>query len=169
MSWSCDARAGARLDFINSLIAAQGNKMQNEWTTKRGTYFYERGKEQRDGSIVGQIHRNTTPGMCKRSGRFRIEPNGKVSAGPAIFQTSCTMVTIYSNAAGSIPFRAPYTGVYPPTQESVETFLNDWVRQCKTANPHLEPIYPNQAVVNDVDSGASLLIWIQPSFYVWAS
>ena len=46
--------------------------------------FYERGREQADGAMVGTVNRETSPGFAKRIGSFRIEPDGKITRFPGM-------------------------------------------------------------------------------------
>lgn len=52
----------------------------------RGTrYFYQIGREQRDGAVTGSVFRMLEDGRCVRSGSFRIESDGTVSKHPTGF------------------------------------------------------------------------------------
>lgn len=80
MGYSCTARAKYVLDQVEFL---------EEWNGKAlgYKYFFEIGKENRDGAITGRVFEITgestlTPygweSPCKRAGTFRIEPDGTI-------------------------------------------------------------------------------------------
>jgi hypothetical protein len=67
--------------------------MSNTYTVKGVSYFFEVSRtEHLDGAITGSIMRMipAAPGdtrtFAQRSGNFRIEPEGKVSRGPAFLK-----------------------------------------------------------------------------------
>ncbi len=92
MGWSCRSDAGLTLEMIEAKCIAE-NGCVNDYNTKGGNYFFEVGRENRDGAITGTIYRVTVPsatsprGNAKKSGSFRIEPNGEISRGPAFFKS----------------------------------------------------------------------------------
>jgi len=59
----------------------------NSWQDKTGSYFYEVVRENDDGAITGTVYRNLPDGYCRRSGSFRIEPDGSVTRAPAFFKS----------------------------------------------------------------------------------
>lgn len=81
MGWSCTAKAGLTLDGISKLF--QGSS--NTWTTEKGTFFFETGRENSEGAITGQVWKMIVwqgEDRIKRSGSFRIEPDGIIARFP---------------------------------------------------------------------------------------
>lgn len=80
MGYSYAAKAGYTLDAIGKLIGA---------TTSNGMPdggFWEHGREQRDGAIVGTVWTPypADPTKVTKRGGFRIEPDGKISRFPGV-------------------------------------------------------------------------------------
>lgn len=88
MGYSYAARAGYTLDAIGKLIDAirteKGLPDCSNGTPDGG--FWEHGREQADGAIVGTVWKPYAPDPSKveRRGSFRIEPNGKVKRFPGL-------------------------------------------------------------------------------------
>lgn len=88
MGWSCTQLAGATLR--NASMRCRGmTGASNTWKHKGTEYFFETGKEQRDGAITGEVVKSLGNGLCRTVGRFRIAPNGEVASGPAHFRAIC--------------------------------------------------------------------------------
>ena len=87
MGYSCTQAADKRLDMIMGLRAGPMGKAPestNMWYSDQGKqYFYEIGRENRDGAITGSIYKMVQDG-CKKSGTFRIESNGQVTRFPCL-------------------------------------------------------------------------------------
>jgi len=82
MGWSCARDAGRTLDaFSKACIENSGS--QNTWKDAQGrSYFFETSRtEHHDGAITGTVWR-VVGGLCRRSGSFRIEADGRVSRAP---------------------------------------------------------------------------------------
>lgn len=90
MGWSCSHKASLSLSAIEVLCKethGYDNDPHNIFYSKGNKYFYEIGREQRDGSISGTIYKYTENDLCRQSGSFKIESSGKVSRGPALFKS----------------------------------------------------------------------------------
>jgi hypothetical protein len=85
MGWSCTQKAGTTLSKMKEICLAITEK-QNCWEDNGKSFFFEIGREQRDGAITGIILRINEQNYIKKSGSLRIEPDGQVSRGPAIFK-----------------------------------------------------------------------------------
>ena len=81
MGYSYSAKAGYVLDELIVQLQATNQKPDggNDYYSGSAHYFYEHGREQADGAITGTVWKYTGEKYCKRSGTFRIEPNGKIS------------------------------------------------------------------------------------------
>ena len=83
MSYLSTIKAGNVLEeLIIQLQTAEDAKTSNNYTVNGKHYFYEIGRENRDGAITGVCYKETTPGYCVRAGSFRIEPDGKITRFP---------------------------------------------------------------------------------------
>lgn len=86
MSWGCGRNAGLVLDALHDKCTKSGLS-SNCWTDNGKEYFFEVGRENRDGAITGSIWRKVpTFDTCKKSGSFRIESNGVITTGPKFFK-----------------------------------------------------------------------------------
>jgi hypothetical protein len=56
----------------------------NTWESNGNKYFYERGRENQDGSITGSIYKFIGNTHCQKIGSIKILPNGKVKAWPGM-------------------------------------------------------------------------------------
>jgi hypothetical protein len=88
MGYSCNKAAGLTLDSILEQVAPFPSPT-NTWEYKGNKYFFERGREQDDGAITGQVWRMDPEDaqgrcFCHRSGSARIEPGGRVTRFPHI-------------------------------------------------------------------------------------
>lgn len=81
MGYSCSAKAGEVLDALIIQLKATEKKSEasNTFFVKDIEYFYEIGQENSDSSITGSIYKVDENKFCRKSGRFRIESNGKIS------------------------------------------------------------------------------------------
>lgn len=162
MGWSSTRIAGLRLDAISKLCDVN----QNTWTDKGQEYFYETGREQRDGAICGTINKSFG-NTCRKSGSFRIEPDGSVKRGPKLFKTEFLLLTIISNG---VEYQEQYTGPKPVTEEILIVYLANWVKQwLKGGVNELKSgtiPYPNKAVVQNLDTDYKFE-WNAPNFMVW--
>lgn len=111
MGWSCRAEAGAVLDaWRDACVADSGTS--NGYKVRGVEYFWEVGREQWDGAITGTVHRTVRvegdAKFCRPSGTFRVEPDGRVTRGPAMLKraardprTLATIQRIAGYAVGS--------------------------------------------------------------------
>jgi hypothetical protein len=83
MGYSATAKA---LDKLSMIIEASGqNRLANTWRKDNGIkVFYEIGQEQSDGAVTGSVWVFTDESnrLAKKSGGFRIEPDGFVTRFP---------------------------------------------------------------------------------------
>ena len=91
MGWSCTAKADEVLQAW-SLGCYASTNTNNVWTARGKRYFYEVGRENRDGSITGIILENISGNACRKVGTFRIEPDGKVFRGPKMLKDMAKFV-----------------------------------------------------------------------------
>jgi len=83
MGYSCRHEAGECLDFIMRTICINGSS--NTWSFKKDTYFFERGRENEDGSITGSVWKiDPATNHCRRSGGVKIAPCGRLERFPHI-------------------------------------------------------------------------------------
>lgn len=87
MGWSCNRDAGLALDAMSTLCIKQTGS-SNQYLVGNKKYFFETSRrEHDDGAITGQIWKHLPDGThIRKSGSFRIEGNGTISRGPAIFK-----------------------------------------------------------------------------------
>jgi hypothetical protein len=78
------------MDAWSEACIAQNNN-QNTYVANGKKYFWEIGRENRDGAITGTIwkYQPGDNGLVRRSGTFRIEGNGEVERAPK-FLKDCT-------------------------------------------------------------------------------
>lgn len=166
MGWSCGRDAGARLDSISKRC----NINQNSWRDDKGNrFFYETGREQRDGAICGTIYKYTSETHAKKSSTFRIESNGRVSRGPAFFRKEFFLITIISE--GTKYGIEEYTGPKPITEQVMVDYLGEWLKQWLKGgvNEIIQGTipYPNMATVINPDTGETIFTWRAPMFMAW--
>jgi hypothetical protein len=81
VSYSCTARASdTEQAWAQACYKQTGQSNAYEVAGQR--YFYDTGREQRDGAITGTVYRVFVNGTCAKSGSFRIESDGTVSRYP---------------------------------------------------------------------------------------
>jgi hypothetical protein len=77
MGYSC------RADAYNTIAKFNGGQgSSNRWVYKGNHYFWERGREQRDGAITGSIYLMIGDTFAKKVGSFRIDPDGTIAKAP---------------------------------------------------------------------------------------
>lgn len=74
MGYSCTRDAQDTLAVVSKLLATDGNP--NIWTIGKSRYFFERGDENADGSITGDLMLMLSNDLCQRAGRIRIDKVG---------------------------------------------------------------------------------------------
>lgn len=72
--------AAAAISVLNTFTTEDATS--NTWTYSGKSYFYEVGKENRDGAVTGSVWRVFSDGRAERAGSFRIEPNGAITRAP---------------------------------------------------------------------------------------
>lgn len=99
MGYSCATAAANTMDHLMETLCK--SRYGNSWTDKVGRMcFWERGREQKDGAIVGHVNRDIdetrwtekyarhygafVAGKCEKIGSFRIEPDGFIKAFPGV-------------------------------------------------------------------------------------
>lgn len=113
MGWSAAAKAINTLDLIREqCIKTSG--FDNQFRQDGKTYFFEIGRENRDGAITGTILKREKT-SCRRSGTFRIEPNGRVERGPTFFKDIFPMFLFIDN----VPHGAWFERFGGPTKENL--------------------------------------------------
>lgn len=82
MGYSCAANADVTM---RQIMAFSGCNSSNSWEGNNGfVYFTQIGRERADGAITGTVYKILKDGSGKRSGGFRIEPNGYVTRWPCL-------------------------------------------------------------------------------------
>lgn len=85
MGYSCRRDAQDTLAVISRRFATDGNP--NIWTigtVERKQYFFERGQEQDDGAITGQLMVILPDDMCRPVGSVRIDGDGTIARFPKL-------------------------------------------------------------------------------------
>ena len=71
--------------IIQLKAAGKAVGTNNGWEKNGIEYFYEVGREQRDGAVVGSVHKMykvENANYCKPAGTFRAEPDGTIRRFP---------------------------------------------------------------------------------------
>jgi hypothetical protein len=94
MGYSCTAIAGMAAQQLEKMLNEAGpppDNSSNTWRAADGKlYFYERGRENRDGAVTGSVYRmepgypTDPPGTFRahKVGPVRVEPNGRIARWP---------------------------------------------------------------------------------------
>jgi hypothetical protein len=138
----------------------------NKYEANGNEYFFETSRtEHGDGAITGQIWKYLKDGSGRvtKSGSFRIEGDGKISRGPAIFK-KMTILHVEFNG-----IRELWRGG-EVTEENLNQYVADWQKSYKPGgcNEHIgygdKQRFP---IVGITDlEGKLLLTWKAPSFVV---
>lgn len=89
MGWSARADACHVIDAWTRGCVANGGTQNVYVGTDGRRYFYEIGREQADGAIVGSVFRfRGDTELADRAGSFRISPDGDVVRWPTKFRGS---------------------------------------------------------------------------------
>ncbi len=169
MGYSCGRIASQRMEAIEQACLAVSGQ-QNVWIMDGNRFFWEIGREQRDGAIVGSIHKYVSDTHCKKTGRFRIESNGKFIAGPAwMRKVPFLLLTMITNTGSSWLYN--YRGEV--NDRGLMDMMLGWVASFKKGgvNELVSGVlpYPVQSEVKNVDTGEVLVKWKMPMFFVWES
>ena len=85
MSYSCTASA-SDIERTWADVCYKQTGSSNVYEVDGKRYFYDVGREQRDGAVTGSVFRMAGDGSCVRAGTFRIEPDGTVARFPIGFR-----------------------------------------------------------------------------------
>lgn len=170
MGYSCGRIASLRMDAISDACFKQTG-MANTFEVNGNKYFYEIGKENRDGAITGTLNKFTENNRCKRAGTFRVEANGQLTRGPAFFKKVPFLIVRINTPT---EYLERYRGLTPVTTDVLFQWLrDDWVKQWLKGGVN-ELVsgaipYPNAAnVINPDKSGGEVVAtWKAPPFLVW--
>jgi hypothetical protein len=81
MGYSCAMAASFTHEAISEYFRRQGEHSSNGIPPcdifPLGAFF-ERGRENSDGSVTGSIHMNVSETHCRKHSGYRIDPNGKI-------------------------------------------------------------------------------------------
>lgn len=88
MGYSC-ARFASMKESAIANICFEQTGIRNVWETKRGRYMFDvTRRENAGGAITGTIWKYVDENKVRKSGSFRIEPDGIVSRGPAFMRNT---------------------------------------------------------------------------------
>lgn len=83
MGYSCTKAASDSLAVLSDRFKTDGNP--NYLTIRGDKYFFERGREQADGSITGELMQfSPDENTCTVAGRVKIAPNGVIVRFPRV-------------------------------------------------------------------------------------
>ena len=148
MGWSCNRDAGLTLEAI-TVLCIESTGLQNVYMVGSKKYMLEVGREQGDGAICATVYKYDDNDRVKRSGSLRIEGDGKVSRGPAIFKK---LEVLFFEVNGH---RERWRG-REVTQANIDAEVIDWRKQWEPdgCNSHIgvsdKSRFPT-AVVKDRD------------------
>jgi len=83
MGYSCTQDADSMLGVIRKAYG-DPTKGSNILRLRGEDYFYERGREQGDGAITGQLWLMLANDMARPVGTYRIEPDGTIARFPRL-------------------------------------------------------------------------------------
>jgi hypothetical protein len=118
MGWSCSAAANFTLDAITEIQHKLGSVTSNGLVigeNKNAGFWETSRKEHDDGSITGSVWTMVDADHCRRTGSFRINPNGTV----ARFSSIPRRLLIEAENAGARKFRTVY-GIFQADHENVK-------------------------------------------------
>jgi hypothetical protein len=81
MGYSCTAIAAYVQDELIKALQGVHNERSNVWVHKGQSYFYERGRENGDGSITGTIYQDWGS-LARKKGSYCITADGIVKRWP---------------------------------------------------------------------------------------
>lgn len=107
MGYSCSIAADKCLKFVLKSICLPLS--QNTWKHDGEMYFFERGRENRDGAITGTVYRFLEDGVhVRKAGSVRIEKNGAITRFAAI-PTRLRLLAREKCSNGDFEFKGPLT------------------------------------------------------------
>ena len=172
MGYSCSKLASIRYDAISEFCYKQTG-VTNQWKNPKNgnTYFLQIGRENRDGSITGSIHRihQDIKTTCEKTGSFRIGRDGKEFSGPAILRD----IQAYELYIDNQSHRE-----FPPSLEPNESNLFDEVLKYAKSlelggvNQHISKSlgyipYPRSAKIISINTGEFVTSWMAEMFQIW--
>ena len=83
MGYSCTRDAQDTLGVIAKMFG-RADKGSNTLVIGAEEYFYERGREQADGAITGELFLMLPGETCRRVGGFKIAPDGRIVRFPRL-------------------------------------------------------------------------------------
>jgi hypothetical protein len=88
MGWSCRREASETMQKWTAACVAQAGS-QNVYEANGKRYFWEVSRvEHEDGAVTGTILVMCSRNMARPVGRFRIEPDGRVSRAPKFLKNA---------------------------------------------------------------------------------
>ena len=93
MGYSCTKKAADTLERIGKTFATDGNP--NILTIGAGKFFFEQGKEQRDGAITGSLFVFEGE-LARKVGNVRIAPDGQIVRFYGIRRNQRTQLNIHA-------------------------------------------------------------------------
>ena len=84
MGYSCTQDASHMLGVISKMYATDGNP--NILTIKGKQFFFERGREQNDGSITGNLFQMLPNDMARKAGSVKIDADGQIARFPGMLK-----------------------------------------------------------------------------------
>lgn len=96
MGYSCSALANMALHSLIDIMKGGTGSIgfDNEPSNIFNKYFYEIGKEQKDGAITGKVYKLTNNNTCLSRGSFKILPDGIIQRFPTSTQKQRQEATI---------------------------------------------------------------------------
>lgn len=170
MGWSCRREAGMTMDAIRNFCIQETGSSNTYWS-KGNKYFFEIGREQRDGAITGTIHKFLDGNRCRKTSTLRIEPNGKISRGPAVLKKVPVYLLKIKDVRGVEITTLWENG--DPTDDKLwdevkahhDSYKNGGLNEHITESVGFVP-HPVEAKIVDVD-GDVLLQWKASTFQVF--
>lgn len=175
MGWSCSSAAGARLDAISSWMVANGNMdgSQNSWKDSRTgeRYFFESSRrEHSDGAITGSIWKFVNDTQVVKSGSFKIERDGRISRGPALFKN----IPAYHVVLDGFEHRWDIAKQGEANEDNLWKYVRDYVKSFEVGghNHYVSKAtgkipYPSSAKLVCLNDGKTVAEWKAGIFQVW--
>jgi hypothetical protein len=117
MGWSCNAAASLTLDAIVAIQKKLGAEGTNSIMIdgKQVGFWETSGREHDDGAITGSVFTLLESDLCRKTGSFRIEPNGKITR----FSSIPRRLLIEAEKKGAEEFTRRY-GITQAEKENVK-------------------------------------------------
>ncbi len=154
MGISFGQRAGWRLDAWMGLCIEQTGR-QTSYKLGNDEYFLQpSNKEHGDGAITGSIHKCLPNDMCRQSGNFRIEGNGRVTRAPSVFK-NVPLYIARINGSDWSPWLDQNKKALPLTQEQ----LLDWIKTFTDVNNRDNGYAIHRVDIINADNDEVVLKW----------